>query len=207
MKLLIAIPTNDYIHHKFVECITALIRRLEADEVIYNICYQSGTLVYHARDALAFKAINEGYTHVLWLDSDMIFTPDILEDLMFSGKSFVSGIAHGRREPHHSCLFSEIWPGIERFTEYPSNTFQVAGCGFAGVLIETSILKAVKDANGTCFFPMRELGEDLAFCKRAADLGYKIWAEPGVRMGHIGHITIYPEYRDIYKQTIEGLGE
>lgn len=207
MNLLVAIPTTDYIHHRFVECLTALVQRLDADGVKYNICYQSGTLVYHARDALAFKAIDEGYTHVLWLDSDMVFTPDVLDDLMFSGKPFVSGIAHGRREPHHSCLFTQIWPSVERFTEYPNNTFRVAGCGFACVLIETSIMKAVKDANGVCFFPMRELGEDLAFCKRAADLGYEIWAEPGVRLGHIGHINIYPEYRDIYKQTIEGLKE
>jgi hypothetical protein len=51
---------------------------------------------------------------------------------------------------------------------------------------------------------MRELGEDLAFCKRATDMGYEIWAEPSVKLGHIGHITIYPEYEELYRSSIYG---
>ena len=197
MKLLIAIPSHDYMHLDFVKSLMALCKRLTEDGVDYDVNIHGGTLVYHGRDALA-KAAFEGYTHVLWLDADMVFTDSIVEDLQFSGKDFVSGIAHGRRPPHLSCLFSEIWPGIQRYEEYPSNTFEVAGCGFGCVLMKTEILKAVWDKNGTCFFPMRELGEDLAFCKRATDLKFKIYAEPSVRLGHIGHIAIYPEYREQY---------
>ena len=41
--------------------------------------------------------------------------------------------------------------------------------------------------------------------KRAIDMGYEIWAEPTVKLGHIGHITIYPEYEGIYRQSIQGI--
>lgn len=209
MKLLIALPTYDYIHYQFVECFTKFIRRLDSDEVDYDIAYQGGTLVYVARDKLAKRAIDGGYSHVLWLDSDMIFTEDLLDDLMFSGKDFVTGIAHSRRAPHVSCVFKEIWPGIERWEghDYPSSTFPIGGCGFACVLIKTDIIKAVFDKNGTAFFPMRELGEDLAFCKRATDLKYEIYAEPSVWLGHIGHITIYPEYEETYQNGLQGFSE
>jgi len=209
MKLLIAVPTYDYMHFQFVECLTKLIRRLDADEINYEVAFQGGTLVYVGRDKLARRAIDGGFSHVLWLDSDMIFTEDLLDDLMFSGKPFVTGIAHGRRAPHMSCIFKEIWPGVDRWEghDYPSRPFKIAGCGFACVLIETRILKAVREANGTNFFPMRELGEDLAFCKRAADLGFEIWAEPTVMLGHIGHITVYPEYQDVYENSIQGFNE
>ena len=91
MKLLIAIPTNDYMHYKFVECLTKLTRRLDEDGIDYDIAYQGATLVYVGRDKLANKAMNECYTHMLWLDSDMIFTEDLLDDLMYSGKPFVTG--------------------------------------------------------------------------------------------------------------------
>lgn len=198
MKLLIAIPTHDYMHMDFVNSLLALIKKLTEDGVEYHVKLHGGTLVYHGRDALVRMAIEGDYTHVLWLDADMVFQDTLLEDLQFSGKPFVSGIAHGRRPPHQSCLFTEIWPGIERFTEYPTNTFKVAGCGFGCVLIKTEILKVVRERHGTCFFPTREHGEDLAFCKRATDAGYEIWAEPSVRLGHIGHIAIYPEYREQY---------
>ena len=203
MKLLIAIPTHDYMHMDFVKSLMALTERLKDDDIDFKVHMHGGTLVYHARDALAEKAINEGFTDVLWLDADMVFNDDLLDDLMFSGKPFVSGIAHGRRAPHRSCLFTEIYPSVQRFTEYPGNTFKVAGCGFGCVLIKTEILKAVKDRHGTCFFPTRELGEDLAFCQRATEGGWEIYAEPAARLGHIGHIAIYPEYREIYKNSFE----
>ena len=99
MKLMIAIPTYDYMHFQFVECLTKLIRRLDEDGIDFEVIYQGGTLVYVGRDRLAKMAIDRGFSHILWLDSDMIFNDDLLENLMDSGKSFVTGIAHGRRPP------------------------------------------------------------------------------------------------------------
>ena len=77
----------------------------------------------------------------------------------------------------------------------------------ACVLIKTDIVKDVWAHHSTAFFPTMDLGEDLAFCKRAADLGYEIWAEPTVKLGHIGHITVYPEYREVYENSIQGFNE
>lgn len=197
MKLLIGVPSIDYQHTEFVKSLTGLIMKLKDDKVNFNLDIEAGTLVYLARNKIACKAINEHYTHVLWLDADMVFTPDVLDDLMFSGKPFVSGIAHSRRPGYQSCLFRNLdINNLTRFTEYPKNTFEVEGCGFACVLIETSILEAVQKESGNCFLPMREYGEDLAFCIRAKKLGYKIYAEPGVRLGHVGHIVVYPEERE-----------
>lgn len=206
MKLLIAIPTNDYMHYEFTISLVKLVQRLKDDHINFDVAIQGGTLVYVARDKLAFKAIDEGYTHVLWLDADMVFTDDLLDDLLFAGKSFVSVIYHGRRAPHLSCVFDQIYPEIVRYQEYPTNTFKIAGCGFGGVLIATDILKAVRLKYGTCFFPTRELGEDLAFCQRVSECGYEMFAEP-IKLGHIGHIKVFPEYRENYKATIQGFEE
>lgn len=203
MRLLIAIPALDYVHIEFVDCLQKLIIRLKNDGVDFEVKIISGTLVYTARDKLACHAINNGFTHVLWLDADMIFTDALLDDLMFSGKDFVTGICHSRRKPYVSCLFKDI-VNVVRFEEYPKDTFQIAGCGFACVLITTEILKDVQMTYGTCFLPQKTLGEDLAFCDRARSLNYKIYAEPSVRLGHIGHVTIYPEDHERYMQSIEG---
>lgn len=203
MKLLIAIPTTDQMPFQFVESLTALIRRLDADEVDYDIAFQGGTLVYVGRDKLSLKAIGGDYSHVLWLDSDMVFTDDLFETLLDSRKPFVTGIAHSRRTPFPSCIFTEIYPGVTRWEgEYPTETFRIAGCGMACVLMETSILRDVWSHHSTAFFPTRELGEDIAFCKRATDLGHEIWAEPMARLGHVGHMVIYPEHEEFYRKSI-----
>lgn len=206
MKLLIAIPTNDHIHYEFMNSLIKLVCKLKDDGIEFETAVLGGTLVYVARDKLAFKAIDEGFTHVLWLDSDMIFSENILDDLLFAGQSFVSAIYHGRRSPHLSCLFEEIYPEARRFTTYPNDTFEIQGCGFGCVLIATDILKAVRLKYGTCFFPTRELGEDLAFCQRVSECGYRMYAEP-IKLGHIGHINIYPEYRELYIDSVQGFEE
>lgn len=199
---MIAIPCNDYIHYEFMNCLTRLVMRLKDDGIDFNVAIQGGTLVYVARDRLADRAITEGYSHILWLDSDMIFTPDIVDDLSFSGKSFVSAIYHARREPHVSCLFKELLPGISYFDEYPTDTFEIAGCGLGCVYMDVDILRAVKDKYDTCFFPTQKLGEDLAFCKRVAECGFKLYAEP-IKLGHIGHIKIYPDDKERYYNEVQ----
>ena len=203
MKLLIAIPTNDQMPFQFVESLTKLIRKLDADQINYEVAFQSGTLVYVGRDKLSLKAISGNFSHVLWLDSDMVFTDDLVDVLADSGKKFVTGIAHGRRIPYPSCLFTEIFPNVRRFEgDYPSEPFKVAGCGMACVLMSIDVIHDVWSHHSTAFFPSRELGEDLAFCKRATDLGHQIWAEPHAQVGHVGHFVVYPEYQETYRKSI-----
>lgn len=194
MKLLIAIPTRDQMPFQFVESLTKLIRGL--DGIDFDVEFKGGTLVYVGRDKLAQKAITGGYSHILWLDSDMVFTEDLFDDLYDNGKDIITGIAHSRREPFPSCVFSEIYPGVCRFEgKYPSEPFKIAGCGMACCLMKVDVLKAIWERHNTCFFPTASLGEDLAFCQRATEGGWEIWADPHVRVGHVGQVVIYPEER------------
>ena len=196
MKLLIAIPTHDYVYSDFMKCLMKLILKLKDDGIRFDVDILTGTLIYSARNKLARRAVNEGYTHVLWLDSDMIFNEDLLDDLMFSGKQFVSGIYHTRRPPHGSCIFKDIrLDSITKYmgNDYPKDTFEIAGCGFGCVLIDTQIIKDVFMQFGDAFCPVVGLGEDIAFCDRVSKCGYKMYCEPAVRLGHVGHIAIYPE--------------
>ncbi len=203
MKLLIAVPTMDFVPVQFLQSLTALERKLKDDGIWFEECIISGTLVYMARDKLAGKAINGGFTHVLWLDSDMVFNENLLEDLQMCKKQFVSCCYNGRRPGYQSCIFKSIdLNNVERFEEYPRDPFEIEGCGFGAVLIDVEILKAVMLNFKTCFNPLPQMGEDLAFCYRARSLGYRIFAEPNVQLGHVGHIVIYPEDREKWKDNV-----
>ena len=204
-KLLIAIPCYDTLRAEFAKSLIALMAKLTRDNVWYEVKIISGTVVHTARDNLAKHAINNGFSHVLWLDADMVFSPTILEDLAFSGEKFVTGIAAARRPPHCMCIFRNLDINhLDRYEldEMPNEPFRIAGCGFACVLIETEILEAVLHHFKTCFLPSADYGEDLAFCLRATQMGYKIWADPSVRLGHIGHITIWPEDHEKYMNNL-----
>ena len=197
MKLLIAVPTLENVPVDFMESLMDLACHLKNEGVDFKLKIEAGTLVYFARENLARWAIANRYTHVLWLDSDMVFHEEIVEDLQFCGKDIVTGIAHSRRPPFSSCLFTEIYPGVEKFKgEYPKQAFKVAACGMACVLMSVKVLDAVYNKFGNMFQPLNEpltYGEDVAFCWRAEQCGFDIWAEPTVRVGHVGRRVIWPE--------------
>lgn len=190
-KLLIAVPCTDYMPADFVKSLINLKGHLHREGITHHVEIQAGTLVYIARNRLACKAINEDFTHILFLDSDMVFSETIVEDLTFCGKDFVCGAFQSRRHPYNSCIFSCLNP-VERVTSYGLEPFKVEGCGMACTLISSEILKNVQVKYGNCFTPTDEFGEDLAFCWRAMHTGAECWCEPTARIGHIAHIPVYP---------------
>ena len=192
-KLMIAVPTTDYVHAQFVESFTNLCVRLAKDGIDFDRRIISGTLVYIARNRIANRAIMDGYTHVLWLDSDMTFNDRIVEDLLFCEKDMVCGAFVSRRPPYGPCVYTDISdPGsMKKVENFGTEPFRVDGCGFATVLTSVDLLDAVQSNFGTCFNPTDLYGEDLAFCDRVKQLGREIWCEPTVRPGHIAHVPVY----------------
>ena len=194
MKLMIAGPTNDYVHADFVISLVKLTQELHRKGISHKVEILPGTLVYIARNRLAQKAVNEHFTHVLWLDSDMVFNEQVVDDLMDCGKEFVCGAFVSRRPPYGPCVYSSIKQyEITKVEHFGKEPFRVDGCGFACVLTTTELLMAVMQRFGNCFTPTEYYGEDLAFCWRVKNIGREIWCEPTVRPGHIAHIPVYAE--------------
>ena len=192
MKLMIAVPTNDYVHADFLKSLVDLTAELSRERIPHKVEIVTATLVYIARNRLSNKAINEGYTHVLWLDSDMVFEPSVVDDLMECGKEMVCGAFVSRRPPYGPCVYTSIKKyDIRKVGEFGMQPFRVDGCGFACVLTSVELLQAVTDHFGTAFQPTDYYGEDLAFCWRAGQLGREIWCEPTVRPGHIAHLPVH----------------
>ena len=193
MKLMVAVPTVDYVPADFVKSLAQLSLRLGRERIPADVEIVGGTLVYIARERLAHRAIRDEYTHVLWLDSDMIFKPSIVEDLLFCGKEMVCGAFVSRRPPYGPCVYTDISDpaNMKKVENFGTEPFRVDGCGFAAVLTSVSLLDAVQSNFGTCFRPTEQYGEDLAFCDRVKQLGREIWCEPTVRPGHIAHVPMY----------------
>lgn len=195
IKLMVAIPTLDYLHRKFVKSLTDLTRFLEVSDVNFDICFEGCTLVYISRDNLARKAILGEYEYVLWLDSDMVFKQDIFDRLYETGKVFVSANCVGRHGENKPCFYDSLFPPKRwdrKRMESQEKLCKIAGCGFGCVLTKTEILKNVMNQHGTCFMPTPRLGEDVAFCHRATEMGYDIWMRPDAAVGHVAQCIVRP---------------
>ena len=190
MRLLIAIPCADVVRYEFAESLAKLLVHLSEEGIDFEPRFLAGSLIYSARDSLAITAINDGYTHVLWLDSDMQFTPDTFDLLRAANKPFVSAIYRSRRSPYALCLFADTRTS-QRVLKLPDDVFEIEGCGFGCTLMETQVLKDVKGkCGGQLFLPTAACSEDLAFCDRYRSIGGHIYAVPDAITNHICYVPL-----------------
>ena len=206
MKTLIAIPSMDMVPARFAQSLSMLHKDPD-DEC--QIAFQIGSLVYNARNSLANIAIQLECDRVLWLDSDMVFSSDILGTLSHTMKEtnadIVTGLYFRRVPPYTPVLYktleqvNELSAKYEELKELPEErTFEVAGCGFGCVLMGTDVFLSLDSKFGQLFNPTPGMGEDLSFCWRARQCGYKIICDQSVQLGHVGYEVITKGFYEAY---------
>lgn len=205
MKVFVAIPSLDTVPALFCQSL-ALLQR--AEDTIVG--FQVGSLVYNARNELARQAIKSEADWVLWLDSDMVFEPDLLKKMLKvceeNDIDFLTGLCFRRKPPYTPTLFDRL-DKMEHGASYttimsvPEGRFKVGGCGFAGVLMSTDVLLSVAARfGGRMFDPLEGFGEDVSFCWRARQCGYEIWCDSDIELGHIGSMIVTREFFEAYSE-------
>lgn len=173
-----------------------------------------GSLVYEARNRLAMTAINSESDYVMWLDADMIFPENAFlkmrEDLEKPGVDIVSALYFRRIAPYTPVLYEKLDMSNDGKTvdyaepkEVPADLFEVAGVGFGCLLMKTEIFRAVLGKHMQIFTPFATAGEDLAFCWRARDCGYRIWCDPTIMCGHVGKQIVTADLFLAYQEAME----
>ena len=212
MKVFIAVPSMDTLPALFCQSL-ALLKR--AGDTM--IGFEVGSLVYNARNNLARQAIKAEADWVLWLDSDMVFNPDLLQRMLKvcteNDIDFLTALCFRRKPPYTPCLFDRLdkigsGASYTALLSVPEGRFKVGGCGFAGVLLSTDVLISVSAKfDGRMFDPFEGFGEDVAFCWRARQCGYDIWCDSDIEMGHVGQCVVTRSFFEAYEANKAKDGE
>lgn len=195
MKIFIAVPSMDTVPALFCQSLALLQRAGDT-----TIGFEVGSLVYNARNNLARQAVKSEADWVLWLDSDMVFGPDLLQRMLKvcteNNIDFLTALCFRRKPPYTPTLFDRLektdkGASYTALMSVPEGRFQVGGCGFAGVLMSMDVLLSVMAKfNGRMFEPIDGFGEDVAFCWRARQCGYDIWCDSDIELGHVGNFVV-----------------
>ena len=142
----------------------------------------------------------------VWLiNDDHEFHPHTLLRLLERGVDIVAPLTLRRVPPLQPVMFREYdpaartWPQL-RWADLPSDPdalCEVGAVGGPGLLIRMPVLEALPK-------PIFEIGqvqpdrlsEDLWFCKKARDAGYKVYVDCSVVLGHTTIVTHTPTFRD-----------
>lgn len=176
------------------------------------------TLIEKARNTLAQTFLKTESEWSFWMDADMVFPKETIVQLLKTAKAkdakMVTGIYYQRGGKN----FPVCWirdPKLEskkavkyiNNQEYDANEylgtfavpgpeatepFEVNSAGFGCALIHRNVFEATE--NPWFLFLPHKCSEDFYFFVNAQKKGYKLWADPIPRLGHIG------EPKVVYKE-------
>lgn len=135
----------------------------------------------------------EKFTHILWLDDDHTFNPDLAVKLIDHDEDMVSALYFGRTSPHYPVVYvKDPNKDYEHFplVETPNALFQCDAIGFGAMLMKRDVLDRVPEPWFTLDW---RCGEDIAFCMQAKKHGVKIFCDGTYKLGHIGVPPIVTE--------------
>lgn len=206
MKILIGVPCMETIPVNTVE---SLLAAQKTKRCQIDVRLEPLSLVYIARERLVEIAIKGGYDYLMFLDSDMVFTPGLIPRLLDARKDIVSGLAFMRKPPYLPCVYKKMRIGEagekqeELLTDFKAGLVQVEGFGLACCLMKVDALKKLKSRNTNLFWPVVGYGEDLSFCIKARKEKLELWCDTNAKVGHIGQTVITQAEYDAWNEVAE----
>ena len=195
MNILIAIPSMDSVPAVFCQSLATL--RKVGDCVV---AFQIGSLIYDARNKLGKAAIDMKVEER---------KRKVKKTMQEKDLDILTGVYYRRRSPYTPVLFDqlEIVDDTCNSTEFdtiPDELFEVGGCGFGCVLMSTDVLFNVMAKYQDLFSPFARVGEDIAFCWRARECGFKIFADPSIALGHYTQQIVTKQFFEAFKEKKDG---
>ncbi len=151
----------------------------------YILITISGALTPFSREKIVLKALEQNCTHLLFIDSDMVATPDAIIKLLKHKKDIIAGLFFQRYDPYPPAL------SINDKHPIPKELTKVDWVGLAFTLINLEVFKNMaRPWFELDFNPKHIVGEDVLWCIKARKLGYDIWVDPEVDIGHLITLSI-----------------
>jgi len=201
-KIMIGLPSASELFYS--ETVEALMNMKVTPNVFTRVV--GGESVDKARNYLVKLALEQGASHLLFVDDDNPPPADTLARFLEADKDIICAPVLSRHEPFIPCVFKSFvipdntllgYESLYKIDTTGGNIVKVDACGMACTLIKRDVLeKLYKKYEGTPFEfsrePMnmyegktkRDMSEDVTFCERATQEGFEIWCDTTVRPIH-----------------------
>ena len=192
--IMICTPTHDGLPRRAMfACVKDVMRFIS--ESGYRAMYSSeleGANLAANRIEGVNNAVEAGAHWVMFIDSDMTFEPDAVLRLVARDVDIVSGLCVKKAQPHAPTIYMENKEegGFNHMLDFPLDEMvECDATGTAFLLIKIEVFKKM-DTPYFAFPPQEKrdkpMGEDMYFCTKARELGYKIFVDTSVIIGHLG---------------------
>jgi hypothetical protein len=208
-KVSIVIPATDLCHTGMALCLAHMIKHtfLQFPENLEALSINSyGTsIIPFSRQVLAKTSLEQGATHILWIDSDMEFPPDTLLRFLRRDEKLIAANCMTRRKPFRNTAQyenSEPVPtrmessGLEKVNRVGFGVAWTAAEVFENISLPWFDFEWMSELS--CF-----LGEDYTFFEKAKAAGYELFVDHDLskEVHHIGTFAYNPLINDAVQRA------
>jgi hypothetical protein len=206
-KLFIGLPAYDFkVGVKLAIALAEFCVKAQKHGIQIEISNVSGcSVVSRVRNIIADQFLDSGSDHLMMIDSDMTFKADDIFRLLAwnQTKPIVAGIGAARKtEKVFFSMMDEDENGQITIDKMGCVRAKRVGTGF--MMVRRDVFECLRgnhpewvymDQNSDkklhAFFdfqctPEGYIGEDYTFCDRARAHGFTVWADPTIKLGHMG---------------------
>jgi hypothetical protein len=207
MKIQLAVPsfTGD-IPLKVISRLMHL-DKPKGSTVIFS--YSVRVAIDRARNAMARQCVDNKNDYLFFCDSDQIIPKNLLTTLVSLDKDVIGTPICSRSGVHELAVYDLDYNRLNQFTGLQ----EVGGIGMGATLIKRHVLEEVFKSY-SCPFQfdsmietkdgkesLVEFSEDICFCRRARELGFKIFCTDQVApVYHLGDPTMFYYEAGEYKR-------
>lgn len=217
MNIVFCLPGREF-SGQFLQCWSNLLYWCFQVGIKASISQRYSSNVYYVRSLCLGADVLRGlhqvpfnnsiqYDYIMWIDSDITFTPNNFETLLKSQKDIISGLYLMENASQYPCV--EKWD-VEYFKKNGTfqfltpndmllrkEPFEVTYNGMGFMLIKRGVYENI---NYPWFSPetvqlseniVDFASEDVSFCLKAIRQGYKIYVDPTVVLGHEKMKTLF----------------
>jgi hypothetical protein len=183
----IAVSTFGAMPTAFVRSLAAVMRYSMFKGIVCDLVIDETKPLDDSRNSTVRELMaTPNLDYIFFMDSDMIFDKATLVELIKQDKDIITGVFFQKAPPHNPVLrmYQEQTKRYEPIWTYPEGQiFTVDACGAGCLLVKADVFKKLTKP----YFKWdaeNKMSEDIYFCKKAVDAGYKIHVHGGWTCGH-----------------------
>jgi hypothetical protein len=209
-KVMLGLPTYDFkISAKLAISLASFCVQAQQHGVDIQICNISGcSVVSRVRNLIASDFLSSDCTDLMFIDSDINFDAEDIFRLMAWNidpkKGIVAGIPVARKKGKVYISTLDTDDNEHIFMD-KMGLVRAKRVATAFMMIRRDVFTQLKDAHPEwvyhdekkvgdemiAFFDFalkdgNYIGEDFLFCDRARELGFEVWIDPTIKLGHMG---------------------
>jgi hypothetical protein len=166
-------------------------------------------LINTMRNQLVVRAMQTGCSHLIMLDTDMIYHPDTIMKLLpqcTAEKPIIGALCYRRYEPFDPLLFRGKPGAYKTVVNWePNKLIEVDATGTGCLVFHMSVFDVIpypwfefEFINPTAMRGSM-IGEDIKFCSKVREKGFPIYVDPTVPSGHLTMWEVTHETFVMYK--------